>query len=142
MGGKEEWEYAYVEPLADENAAQKETEKRDALLSARADSVSEFQKLTHAWIAAGASGNDTSSLKSERDTLAKSLRAGYWDLDQYLRAKTLYDRTGIIKPGGKLQFYPDEKPKDADSNVELMEKVKEKTSENGPPATYVADELD
>ena len=47
------------------------------------------------------------SLQERRTELAERLRSGYWQLDPYLRAKTLYDRLGVIREGGKLQFYDD-----------------------------------
>lgn len=48
---------------------------------------------------------NTSPLQAKRTELAQRLRTGYWQLDPYLRAKTLYDRLGVIREGGKIQFY-------------------------------------
>lgn len=55
----------------------------------------------------GKEGKET-PLQSKRTELAQQLRTGYWQLDPYLRAKTLYDRLGIIREGGKIQFYDSE----------------------------------
>jgi hypothetical protein len=47
--------------------------------------------------------------RKERDTLAEQLRSNYWKLDPYVRARTLYDRIGLIEESGKLNFYPSKK---------------------------------
>ena len=44
--------------------------------------------------------------KSERDEIAAKLRKNYWQLDPYIRARAFYDRTGMIKPGGSIEYYP------------------------------------
>ena len=38
--------------------------------------------------------------------MAGDLRDSYWQMDPYLRARCLYDRMGVIQPGGKINFYP------------------------------------
>jgi len=43
------------------------------------------------------------------------LREDYWHLDPYIRARSYYDRVGMINPGGKLQFYT-EKTKSVTAN--------------------------
>ena len=106
LGGSENWEYKYVEPTADENVRLKDHSTRDKLIESREGTVLEFQQLTHDWIAAGLAGEGTAEIKSKRDALAKSLKQGYWELDPYVRAKSYYDRTAMIQPGGKIDFYP------------------------------------
>ena len=49
----------------------------------------------------------TSQRRKERDAAAEGLRVNYWKLDPYLRAKSLYDRIGLVGELGKLSFYPE-----------------------------------
>ena len=64
--------------------------------------MQEFQKRTFDWIH---STSNAQELKKERDTLAEKLHQNYWALDPYIRARTLYDRQGVIQEGGKIDFY-------------------------------------
>ncbi len=38
--------------------------------------------------------------------MAERLAENYWRLDPFLRARSLYDRTGVIGLEGRLDFYP------------------------------------
>jgi hypothetical protein len=62
----------------------------------------EYEKKTFDWIAGR---GDSDSIKKERDLLAQKLHDNYWQLDPYIRARTIYDRTGMIQRGGKINFY-------------------------------------
>jgi len=89
-----------------------DTATRDRLLVEREGLVKDWEARTVEWIhGAGQSGFDAEVLKKKRNEIASSLRDGYWTLDPYVRAKGIYDRCGLINPGGKLQFYPGEKEK-------------------------------
>jgi hypothetical protein len=44
-------------------------------------------------------------IKGNRESIAAQLRNDYWVLDPYLRARSFYDRVGIIKPGGAVDYY-------------------------------------
>ena len=66
----------------------------------RKELVREFEAETIKWI------NDEGSSQT-RDALAQKLGDNYWALDPYLRARSLYDRLGVIGPGGKIDFYPE-----------------------------------
>lgn len=104
LGGNEDWSYKYTEPIIDENIKMKDIETRDRLLSERQRIVSEFEKTTLNWI--NQKTGDLSEIKRKRFQLANNLRDDYWKLDPYIRARTLYDRWGVLQPGGKLDFYP------------------------------------
>ncbi|CAH0017510.1 unnamed protein product [Clonostachys rhizophaga] len=104
LEGDEDWEYKYEEPIPGENDKMKDTATRDKLLASREDVVKKFEATTLEWIKKH-DGTDGSSLKSKREQLATQLREGYWILDPYVRARSLYDRTGVIKPGGSVDFY-------------------------------------
>lgn len=99
LGGEEDWEYKYVEPLPEENAAMKDVETKKKLEEARQQVVADYEKKTFDWIR----GQD---VKSERDEMAARLRENYWRLDPIIRARSLYDRTGMIGKDGKLNYYP------------------------------------
>ena len=103
LGGDEDWTYQYVEPLPGENDTLKDLETRDRLLTGREAIVDDYEKSTMDWI--NGTG-DVSALMRKRNELAKTLKADYWRLDPYIRARTYYDRVGLINPGGRLQFYP------------------------------------
>ncbi|KAF5876454.1 putative cral trio domain-containing protein [Botrytis fragariae] len=110
LGGDENWEYKFVEPVPGENDLMKDTATRDKLLKERENIVDAYEKATMEWIN---SEGKTPDIKTRRTELAKELREDYWKLDPYVRAKSLYDRTGVINPGGKLDFYPKAKAETA-----------------------------
>lgn len=116
LDGDEDWEYKYVEPVPGENDAMKEEAPRKELQEKREVEVQEYQKKTFDWIASGASG-DSDKIKQERDVLAKKLNENYWQLDKYVRARTYYDRTGMISPDGQINFYPPPPGKGENQNL-------------------------
>lgn len=99
LGGDEKWEYKYIEPSPQEDAALEDAPKRKELTSVRQRYVEDYEKKTFDWI----HGQNT---KDDRNAIAKALNENYWNLDPYIRARSLYDRTGMIKPDGTLDFYP------------------------------------
>lgn len=103
MGGDEKWTYTYVEPKEGENAVMKDTEAREKLQNERDDIVAQYEQATATWVKGAAS--DEAQNKKEREELTEKLRDNYWKMDPYLRARTLYDRTGDLGPTGKLNFY-------------------------------------
>jgi hypothetical protein len=105
LEGDEDWEYKYVEPVPGENDTMKEEAPRKALQAERDADVREYQNKTFQWIAKG-TGEDADKLKEERHTLARNLNSNYWKLDAYVRARTYYDRTGMIGTDGTINFYP------------------------------------
>jgi hypothetical protein len=105
LEGEENWEYSYVEPVPGENDKMNDTETRDRLLAARKLLVKQYEEATVEWIRNPA-GEKAADIKAKRNALADQLRDDYWNLDPYLRARSYYDRTGVLLPGGKLDFYP------------------------------------
>lgn len=103
LGGDEDWTYKYVEPVPGENDMMKDTATRDKLLAERANFYKDYEKSTLDWI--HGTGN-VSAVKLRRNELANTLKEDYWGLDPYIRAKSFYDRTGMINAGGKIKFYP------------------------------------
>ena len=76
----------------------KDTETRDEILKEREDLVRRFEEVTKGWIVGD-------NVVDERNKIAHELNENYWKLDPYVRARTLYDRMGVI--GGRGGFiYP------------------------------------
>ncbi|TVY33433.1 CRAL-TRIO domain-containing protein, partial [Lachnellula subtilissima] len=104
LGGAEDWAYTYIEPVPGENDKMKDTATRDKLLLEREDVVKAYERETLEWI--HSKETDAMSLKQKRHDLAATLRDGYWILDPYVRARSYYDRSGLIGQGGVPHFYP------------------------------------
>lgn len=109
LGGDEDWEYKYVEPTAEENARMEDTATREKLLAKRQQLSDELQAATLSWVTAAKAGNKDleAAEQAKRAELIKRLREEYWELDPYIRARTIMDRTGCLLEGGKIQFYPE-----------------------------------
>ncbi|GAD93034.1 CRAL/TRIO domain protein [Paecilomyces variotii No. 5] len=118
LGGDEDWEYKYIEPVAGENDRMKDTATRDKLIAKRQELADEVQAATLSWVAAGKAGNKDleNAEKAKRDSLIHRLREEYWELDPYVRARTVMDRAGNLIEGGKVQFYPE---RNASSNTSI-----------------------
>ncbi|OAL39591.1 hypothetical protein AYO20_00988 [Fonsecaea nubica] len=138
LDGEEDWEYKYVEPVPGENDAMKEEGPRDALQAERDTQVRAYQNKTFEWISKG-TGPDVDKIKEERHTLAKELNENYWKLDKYVRARTYYDRTGMIGPDGKINFYPP--PPGKGENADLKPTSPE-TLADAPKVETSADDVD
>lgn len=131
LGGDDPWTYRYEEPIEGENERMNDASTRQQLQTERAAVVREFEDVTCEWIRGGG-GAGAEEGKNRRDELAKKLREGYWKLDPYVRARSVYDRIGLIGEGGKIQFYDAQPPP-----------VPHSTTQNGPlPAGPQADDLD
>ncbi|EAQ83340.1 hypothetical protein CHGG_09744 [Chaetomium globosum CBS 148.51] len=109
LEGEEDWTYEYVEPAEGENAKLADTETRDRLLAAREGLVKEYEAATLDWIASAADKDKAAEVKARRNALAAKLREDYWNVDPYIRARSYYDRIGVLLPGGKLDWYPEPK---------------------------------
>ena len=110
LDGPEKWEYSYPPPVPSENDKMKDTETRDSIFSKRKELTDAFEEASLTWISASYK-KDTplrESSAAKRSELIKKLENNYWDLDPYIRAVSLYDRLGIVQPGGKIDFYPNE----------------------------------
>lgn len=133
LGGDDPWTYQYVEPIAGENKLLSDVATKQRLLDERAAVVQDYESTTQQWIH---DPHSTVALQQKRSELAKRLRNGYWELDPYLRARTLYDRTGIIREGGQIQYY-------GSPNTTAASYPTQKSIPNGPlPPEHRADDLD
>jgi hypothetical protein len=109
LGGDEKWTYEYPEPVPGENEKMGESATRDTLQGERANIVNKYESTILQWIHEGDKGS-LEEKKKERDAVAEELRQNYWKLDPYVRARTLYDRIGLLSNGGQLAFYPQATP--------------------------------
>jgi len=105
MEGTSGWTYRYIEPVPGENDRMKDTKSRDKLLREREALYEEYENKTTEWIHEEDATRRT-AVNSERSAIAKKLKEQYWRLDPYIRSRSLYDRIGVIKPGGELDYYP------------------------------------
>ncbi|KAH6652086.1 CRAL/TRIO domain-containing protein [Truncatella angustata] len=104
LDGEDPWEYHYVEPVIGENPKLKDTDTRDTLLEERDVLYEEYEQKTLQWLNEKDAGK-RAAIVAERNNLATKLKEGYWTLDPYIRARSLYDRVGILNAGGKLDYY-------------------------------------
>lgn len=109
LDGQEDWEYKYTEPIPGENDRMKDTATRDKLLEGREHLIRDWEAATIRWIATSGSP-EAAAVQVERENLAQKLRVDYWTLDPYLRARSYYDRIGVLQDGGKIDFYPTAAP--------------------------------
>tara|TARA_R110002003_G_scaffold184_10_gene14447 strand:+ start:134 stop:763 length:630 start_codon:yes stop_codon:yes gene_type:complete len=106
LGGDEKWTYEYPEPVPGENDTMGEEKAREALEEERAGLVRRYENVVSGWIHEGSSGESLDQRRKERDQVAEEMRQNYWKLDPYVRARSLYDRMGVLNQGGQLAFYP------------------------------------
>jgi hypothetical protein len=115
LGGSEDWSYDYVEPSPDENSRISDEAAKQTLLADREELVKEFETITMKWITQSTETVEEANLLAKRNELAECLRVNYWQLDPYIRARTVYDRVGVIRDGGEIIFYPDETANEKDA---------------------------
>jgi hypothetical protein len=133
LEGEEKWEYKYIEPQPGENDLMKDTATRDKIQAERNQIVDAYEKATIEWLKS--TGEEAEAAKAKRTKLAADLKTNYWKLDPYIRARSLYDRIGVIKPGGVINFYPDQ-PTDAEKPSETpKEAPKEEAAKETPADT-------
>ena len=99
LGGEENFTYEYVEPVEGENAQMSDTASKEKILAERKELVKSYETETMLWAHGEEDGQG-------RGRIAERLAENYWRLDPLIRARSLYDRTGVIGKGGKLDFYP------------------------------------
>ena len=95
-GGENPWEYRYIEPQPGENSAMEDMESRRRIEAQRLEWTQTYEETVLEWI------NDENWLekrdefRSRRDKIAQQLYDNYWELDPHIRARSLYDRIGLI----------------------------------------------
>lgn len=105
LDGDEDWEYTYLEPEPGENDKMKDTTTRDKLLAEREHIYRAFEETTAQWVLSN-DAEQVKTVREKRENIAKQLREHYWRLDPYVRARSLYDRSGMLRANGTVDFYP------------------------------------
>jgi hypothetical protein len=96
LGGSNDWKYEYPEPVAGENDIMKDEGTKATLIAKRKELSKQYETLVNEWIVADQSS--FAKFRQRRDDVADELRHNYWQLDPYVRARSLYDRWGFLKP--------------------------------------------
>ncbi|KAK3065013.1 hypothetical protein LTS18_013663 [Coniosporium uncinatum] len=94
MAGQEDWTYKYPEPVEGENKAMDDTTTLETLQDDRAELVQRYEKAILDWEVDPSRGKE---IESERNEVVKALKNNYWKLDPYVRARSLYDRNGMLE---------------------------------------------
>lgn len=97
LEGSDDFEWNYIEPVPGENDTMKDTVTRDKILEERGEMEKRFEEATRRWIA----GEDVAD---ERNKIVEELNENYWKLDPYIRARTVYDRMGVIAERGGFVY--------------------------------------
>lgn len=101
LGGPDPFEYEYPEPVAGENDAMKNVQRRDELEAERKRLAHEYEEAVTQWAmlpVGDAQAWDAN--RARRDEVAGKLRDNYWLLDPFVRARSLYDRLGLLPGSG------------------------------------------
>ncbi|KAG6006036.1 hypothetical protein E4U54_000245 [Claviceps lovelessii] len=105
LGGDEDWAYEYEEPRPDENAKMNNTAMRDCLMEKRRAMALQFEELTREWVMNAQLGDKAREVSGRRDVLVQELAENYWELDPYVRARSVYDRQGYFRRAGGVEWY-------------------------------------
>lgn len=138
LGGEEDWELKFMEPVIGENDRMKDVGAKQKIQSERDEIVDEFEKTTITWI----ENSTNEELKKKRYDLRLSLMQNYWKLDPYVRSRSYYDRIGLIQPGGHLQFYPTSEKADPVPEATLVPAAVPAAVSNGHNVETSADDVD
>ncbi|KAF9969458.1 hypothetical protein BGZ73_008190 [Actinomortierella ambigua] len=96
-GGKDHYKYEYIPVSPSENDRMKDTETKERLMDEWKALMWKFEALTREWCDLNKPTNKSTrteaEIEAERDQVAKDLRAAYFRLDPYIRARNLYHRS-------------------------------------------------
>ncbi|KAF9354865.1 hypothetical protein BGX34_010776 [Mortierella sp. NVP85] len=105
-GGKDQYTYEYIPPNPTENDTMKDTATRDRLMEEWKAILWKFEALTREWIACkkteGARSEEV--IEAERLALTKELRAAYFKVDPYIRARNMYHRANVLQTDGSATW--------------------------------------
>jgi hypothetical protein len=79
-------------------------EKKADIAAERNGLVCRFEQLSMEWAKLDAGSADAKQKVAERNQLAKQLSQSYWNLDPYVRARSYYDRVGVIDSLGRVDY--------------------------------------
>jgi hypothetical protein len=102
-GGKDTFEYKYIEPVEGENERM-QSEKKEEVQAERDELARQFEQRSLEWAKVTPGSDDGKQKVTERCELAERLRESYWRLDPYVRARTYYHRAGVIDGRGIVDY--------------------------------------
>ncbi|KAM3508999.1 hypothetical protein MY11210_006494 [Beauveria gryllotalpidicola] len=105
-GGLDDFKYEYEEPILDENFKMQNTITRNYLLLERQMLVEQFEDVTKEWVMNAQGTDRAAEVSRRRNQVCAELTANFWELDPYVRARSLYDRRGCLSGTGNLQYHP------------------------------------
>ncbi|CAG8476127.1 4157_t:CDS:2 [Racocetra persica] len=100
LGGEDKWEYKYLPPSENENYRMKDEVTKKQKLEKRHSLEDEFEKLTKRWL----DEPDNEQIKNERNQVKIQLRQAQLELDPHIRARTYYDRIGVLREDGSCDW--------------------------------------
>ncbi len=105
-GGDEDWKYEYEEPTETENLHMQDAITRDRIIAERRILAMRFEELTNEWIMTAQGSDQEKSTRAKRDAAAEELIANFWQLDPYVRARSLYERQGCFRGAEGVDWHP------------------------------------
>ncbi|ORX76711.1 CRAL/TRIO domain-containing protein [Basidiobolus meristosporus CBS 931.73] len=99
FGGQNPYEFKFVPPQPGENDIMNDTEAKNLAYEQWWKSVDQFEKITATRLA-----SPSPEVEQQREAAAKQLRADYFKLDPYIRARTVYHRVGILHNDGSVHW--------------------------------------
>lgn len=102
VGGTNEFVYKYVEPTEEESSKMKDLETKKKHVDQQQHLMDEYVKETVKWIEAGTDEAATKTTREKKLAIAKEMYKVYWEADEYIRARSIIDRTGELDVFAKL----------------------------------------
>jgi CRAL/TRIO domain len=98
LGGENPYTYEYIEPVSGENDIMKDEDAKRTLLEERKQLALKYEDIVKEWANTDSNTDGAwAELRKKRDEIAGGLKANYWRLDPYIRARSMYDRNGEMK---------------------------------------------
>lgn len=94
-GGHCSFEYEYIEPTREESIKTFDKETREKYTTKQAELAKKFQEATIDWIKSKDKETNEKT-KAEKSRIAHELTTLYWESDEYLRARSIIDRTKVL----------------------------------------------
>ncbi|KAJ2184775.1 hypothetical protein EV181_004201, partial [Coemansia sp. RSA 532] len=95
-GGSNSYKYQYVLPRAGENAKMADVTARNTAMAARLAACDRLEAVTRKWAGIDSATSSSQTLSDERAAAADDLVVASRAMDKFVRARTLYHRTGVI----------------------------------------------
>ncbi|KAL1922906.1 uncharacterized protein VTP21DRAFT_9282 [Calcarisporiella thermophila] len=109
FGGENKWKYEYLPPKEGENSLTQDTARRDELLAAQRALQKEFEEASREWakahLAKGEEERATELWEKRLNELNPKLRQTAFDLEPYIRGRTMYHRYGFISDDQIVNFH-------------------------------------